>query len=201
MRSVTGADAAHQSRGCILSPCCFPLPVATPQNPLTDAEPLPSLVAFSSSPRAPGWGDWESQGALPATHSPSRLVSIPRMLFPDVAGLLGQQEGRDGQHAAAPCCLLTRLPVLPAAVSWFLRKQPSGRASSRRHPESPTQITTSPPSHQECECSCWNHPVQAVFHGQVSGEATAELSGAGFEAGKTGMTLLCLPFSQMLSQR
>lgn len=132
-------------------------------------------------------------GGLGEPECPSWLVPIPGMLFLDVAGLLGWQEGWDGRHAAAPCCLLTRL----------LGAGSSGNSRRGEHPLTTTRKaqrrSQAPPSHQECECSCWNHPVQG-FHGQISGEATAELSGIDFEVEKMRMTLLWLPFSQMLSQ-
>lgn len=137
MGRVTGADAACQSRGRILSACCHPQ--ASPHRRMLS--PFPALRRFLplSKPWDVGFG--ESQGTLHCTHSPSWLVPVPWMLFPDTAGLLGQQEGWEGWHTAAPRCLLTLLPVLPA--SWFLRKQPSGRASSYLHPESSAQITAS----------------------------------------------------------
>lgn len=92
----------------------------------------------------------------------------------------------------------------PAGCCQLLAAGSSGSSRRGEHPLTTTRKaqhrSETPPSHQECECSCWNHPVQAAFHGQITGEATAELSGTGFEVGKMGMTLLWLSFSQMLSQ-
>lgn len=112
---AVGADAVCQSRGPLSHR--FPLPPPGPAR-RTDAEPLSQLCGVSFLPTSPGTrGVCSGQGALHPTHSPSRLVPVPRMLFPDAAGLLGQQEGREGRHAAAvaPRCLLTRRSVLAAA--------------------------------------------------------------------------------------
>lgn len=121
----------HPQPPAAASPC----PLLPPkQAPLTDAEPLPSLEAFPPSPGAPGWGGCERQGALPDVHSLSRLVPVPRMLFPDMAGLLGQQEGRRGRHTVAPCCLLTasccELVPQEAAVGESILSPPPGKPST-----------------------------------------------------------------------
>lgn len=182
MGKVMGADAVCWSRGCILSarPLLPPAHCHPPRpDLLMDAEPLPSSVVFPSSCRAPDLGVCEGQGALHPKHSPSRLVPIPRMLFPDAAGLLGQQEGWEGRHtvAVAPRCLLTRLPVLPAAhepvpqeaaIRESILLAPPGKAGTDHRLFHPTRNVGFPPQFELWATgSRWNRPAQAAFQWEI----------------------------------
>lgn len=69
-------------------------------------------------------------------HSPSQLVPIPRMLFPDIAGLLGQQEGWGGcdtllpVDCAASAASCWGLVPQEAAVGESILSPPPGKPST-----------------------------------------------------------------------
>lgn len=123
-----------------------------------------------------------ARARVPSTpcSAPHACPRVPQMLFPDAAGLLGQQEGPEGRQAVAeaPRCLLTRLPVLPAArelvpqeaaVGKSILSPLPGKPSTDHSLLHPTRNMGFPPQFEpRATGSCWNCPAQVAFQGEIS---------------------------------